>query len=671
MTENPKQTTAVAKCQSALRRQRRILLICVIVVAVLIIALIIANFLSSRTPFYDPVDNTKYYVVYKKGEYTLQDTDGNVMSTTADGNYLTNASTIVYIDDQSGAATVIATVLVEGSETTSFNYSNMGYDVLLYPIIERTSIKTIRIHNEKGEFAIQRLTLADGSTEFVIESRPDLTASNTSLFATLVYCTGYPKSLMRIDKELIESYAEYGLPQNTADADCYFIITATDGTSHKVIIGDEIPSGSGYYVRYEGRDAVYILYKLAETEYSSTFDKALFGTAEDFVTPVGSSQAVDNSNYFDVSDFKIYHADRPSPVVSFSYAGSIDKRNNTFYATVPYVSGNPSGYEINAHTVDNCLYTMFTWTPERAVEIGLSTRTEDIDEWLAPYGLDNDSFAYRISYMLNLARTYDASTGKDVLENVNRELHEILISEKQEDGLYYVYNICYLWDPEDGAFTKLATGYDMVVAIDESQLSFLLWEDSEWVDADPFSGNIAFMTELSVKVASGDATFPSGYQKTFYLNNSASFDALAASKSDQLHSNKMKVTDDSGKTMNTSHFKDFYVSLLYTSLTGLSSLDDTEKQAAISSGENGAALVIRAKYVLREFDPVSGVFVETGEVVERVYCFYRSYSQPREMYMTLNGEGDFYVIRSRVEKLIRDISKLYNPNDPIIYDSIY
>ena len=53
---------SVVRAKTALQRQRRMVIYLLIAVAVLGIALGITLFLTSRTPFYDPTDNTKYYV---------------------------------------------------------------------------------------------------------------------------------------------------------------------------------------------------------------------------------------------------------------------------------------------------------------------------------------------------------------------------------------------------------------------------------------------------------------------------------------------------------------------------------------------------------------------------------------------------------------------------------
>lgn len=678
---------SVVRAKSALYRQRRIALILLIVVALLGITLGLVLFFTSRTAFIDPTDETKYYVAKKDKLYVLMTTDGVVLPTTEGGNYVTTAGTIVYVDEETGDFSTVAAVLVEDGETIKFNVSDHAYDVLLYPLLERANIAEIRVHNENGSFAFKRADYIDPTTKestvkFVIEDYPDLAVDQTILFATLVYCTGNTRTMLRLDTNRVKElgYAEYGLPEDTANAINYFVITANDEakTTHKVIVGDEIPSGDGYFVRYEGRDAVYVLKELNESDYNGTYKQALLGRVEDYVVPPTASPNMDAQNYVDVTDFKLYHKNESSPFIAFTYTGSINKRNDTFYSSFPYVAtGGLAGYSINSYSVDNTLYALFTWKPDKVVSL-VPVDLEGgnaMNQWLASYGLDYDSYAYRFTFTFNKAREYNSDTGKELVKLSDQEKHTVLVSEKQEDGLYYVYNICYVYDEKTSDFTKMADGYNMVIALDESQLPFLFYTTKDWISEDLFTGNIAYMTEMYIKIAAGKADkYPEGYEETFTVDNSETLTQLEQehSSSTQMNSSQLAVRDSKGKSLHAKQFKTFYQSLLYTMYSGYSSLSEAQQAAHKASGADGATLVIRIKYVLREYDKDTGRYEETGEIIEREYCFYENLSQPRQYYTTVNGEGDFYTVSSRIKKIINDIMKLYGTpeTDPIKYDSL-
>ena len=339
--------------------------------------------------------------------------------------------------------------------------------------------------------------------------------------------------------------------------------------------------------------------------------------------------------------------------------------------------GGLSGYSINANSVDSALYALYTWTPDKVVALGTADNIGDatLNEWLANYGLDYDSYAYRFTFTFNKQRDYNSTTKKDIVKLSNQEKHTVLVSEKQEDGLYYVYNICYVYDEKTEDFTEMADGYNMVIGLDESQLLFLFFTTKDWMSEDLFTGNIAYMTEMYIKIAAGKADkYPQGYEQTFTVSNSETFADLEKDYSDasQVGSEKLTVSDESATSLHAKQFKTFYQSLLYTMYSGYSSLTEAQQAAHKASGTEGATLVIRIKYVLREYDTETERFEETGEVIEREYCFYENLSQPRQYFTTVNGEGDFYTISSRVKKIINDVMKLYGTpaTDPIKYDSL-
>lgn len=676
---------SVVRVKSALYRQRRIALILLIVVALLGVALGLVLFFTSRTAFIDPTDETKYYVAKKDGIYVLMTTDGDVLPTTEGGNYVTAAGTIVYVDKTSGDFSTVAAVLVEDGETIKFDVSDNAYDVLLYPLLERANIAEIRVHNANGSFAFKRADYTDPDTnettaKFVIEDRPDLPVDQTILFATLVYCTGNTRTMLRLDttRVLELGYAEYGLPEDVSTATNYFVITALDGTTHKVIIGDEIPSGDGYFVRYAGRNAVYVLKELNESDYNGTYKQALLGRVEDYVIPPTASSNMDSNNYFDVTDFKLYHKNEDTPFIAFTYTGSIAKRQNTFYSSFPYVAnGGLSGYSINSYSVDSALQSLYTWKPDKVVALGTADNIGEasLNDWLSAYGLDYDSYAYRFTFTFNKLRDYNSTTGKDIVKLSDQEKHTVLVSEKQEDGLYYVYNICYVYDDKTSDFTKMADGYNMVLGLDESQLRFLFFTTKDWISEDLFTGNIAYMEELYIKIAAGKADkYPTGYEQTFTVDNSETFTQLEKEygAATQVGSEKLAVRDAQGKSLNAKQFKTFYQSLLYTMCSGYSSLSEAQQAAHRATGTEGATLVIRIKYVPRAYDEKTGRFEQTEEPIVREYCFYENLSQPRQYYTTVNGAGDFYTVSSRIKKIINDTMKLYGTpeTDPIKYDSL-
>lgn len=688
MTQVTKKETAIARAQSALRRKRRNLVIATAVVVLLAIALGVVLYLTSRTAFIDPTDGSKYYIVKVKKEkeeilsetdtkhkYVMEDEDGELLPRTEEGNYVTRAGTIVYVDAKTGAYSTVAAVLVEDGETVKFNYSSYAYDVLLYPRLERKDIETITVHNEKDSFTVKRVDMDKENYSFYLDSRPDFTIDRSIMLTTLIQCAGNTRTLLRLDTERVKEIVaknpdgyrgEYGLPNEGEEATCYFTITATDaagGKTHKVIIGNEIPSGQGYYARYEGRDAIYVLTNLTATEFNGSFADALFGTEEDYVDPVGASWEMTTSNYFDVTDFYIRKQGEAKPLVAFSYTGSIAARQNTYYESIPYVALDYlKEYGVNSFRIDDCLYQLYSWAPTRVVKL-LSGEAGDYNEALREFNLDAGSYLYEITFDLHKSRAY--KNGEEIDPRDTWERHRILISEK--DGHYYMFNMGYNYNPENGEFDKMADGYLMVVEMEEKQLDFLFWTLGDWTATELFAGNIAYLSELSVKIKGGEGNYKDDFRKTFYLDNSKTLEKLAETvpSNPMISSSELVVRDDKG-SMDINQFRLFYGMLLNTNLIDRSALTEAEKEQHRASGTEGAALVIKVKYVLLKYDAETNTYVETKEVIERELCFYRSYGT-RQVYVTVNGVGEFCILRSRLEKMISDVDKLYHPETPITY----
>lgn len=636
MTEQKKPPVR-AKKRSALYRRRRSVFIGLGVVVLLAVAFLIVWLLTSRTVFKD-FDGIKYQIKFKGGEYVMMDESGNKCRTDEDGNYVTSANTIVRVDSASGQYTVIAMVPTEDSEKLEFDYYNQSYNVLIYPKLERADIASIRVVNEKDTFAFVK----DEDGSFMLENYPGI-AYNSTMFATLVTLTGYTSTLARLDLSdpnvaygfAANGYAEYGLPDNPDDAKKYFIITATDGTTHKVLIGNEITSGAGYYVRYVGRDSVYVMKELQEAEGTSTFAATLLGTTEDFVTPL-AVVPMSSTTYFDVTDFTLYRVPDDfietktlDQVIKFSYE-PIENRNGTFYANIPYVvQGSLSGYTINSYHADDCLQNLQLMSPLRTVQIN-----RESDE------LTHDTFALKYGVAYALEFTYNESRNSS--QAVTSKYDQIVwISPMTENGTYYLF----------------AEIYDMVVEVSRSDLEFLEWNAFEWISADVFTGNIGYCEEITVSGKVGTAEGLTGVTfAKFLLDNSAS----PTSEDGTMDTTKLRVIADYQRgtenarveLTDTTPFRQFYQTLIYSSLSGYAqALSEEQMDAYRESGDDGADIIITMRFNMG------------NKTVTRYYRFY--HYADRQSFMTLDGKGEFYMERTRTTKIFNDLGRVLL-NDPSV-----
>ena len=125
--------------------------------------------------------------------------------------------------------------------------------VYLFPPLERTRIDKIEVQNKAGGYTFYKAK--DG--EFYLEDMPDAPYDYYALAALVTTAgSGIASSRYLIDENT--DLSAYGLADTDEDRG-YFILTDDRDNKHKVWIGKQAPSGDGFYCRYDGRDAVYLM----------------------------------------------------------------------------------------------------------------------------------------------------------------------------------------------------------------------------------------------------------------------------------------------------------------------------------------------------------------------------------------------------------------------------
>ncbi|MBO7176918.1 MAG: DUF4340 domain-containing protein, partial [Clostridia bacterium] len=192
--------------------------------------------------------------------------------------------------------------------------------------------------------------------------------------------------------------------------------------------------------------------------------------------------------------------------------------------------------------------------------------------------------------------------------------HWIYVSDMTEAGTYYM--ACDI--------------FNMIVEVDRAYLPYLNWTEFEWVESTLLQLNLAFVE--SIDINSPD------YDVTFTMDNSASDQSKTVSSADIVIT--AKEGNGSAQTVNTDIFRDFYKTILYASMEGLCEMTEEEMAELRKTPDDEADLVMTVRSL-------------SGR--EIVYRFYR-YTE-RKAYMTINGQGVFYILNDRVQKLITDAGK--------------
>ncbi len=743
----------IKKKSTLLSRRKAALIVFTVLVAVLILAAVLVRFYFTGTELTDPIDGGVYYIREKKQVYSLYDADRKTVMPTDEqyGYYITHAGTLIDVDAETGEYEIIAVVDTVESEQVGINQR-----VLMFPHLEKKNILKLEVFNDTGSFTFVRYNIEtgkeDASSDFIILGS-GLNAYDQELFASLHVSAGYTITTRKIKspvKDAQGEFSEYGLvPEQrvrevldekgefvkdengdyiyeTYDyTPAYYIITDTSGTRHKVIIGDKLVSGGGYYVQYVAlsgesetkRDAVYVL--------SADIGDTLLAPIEDFVTPQ-LTYPMDMNTYLYVENFFIMQKNpNPTgeddayldPVVRFSFVPLAD-REHTINVHTPYFFHKDfelDGYAVSTDNINTALGGLYqpafgevvklAPTMEDFVKYGLAVEKGEDSEGKMQYELLPE---YLISY------NYDAL---DDNGNVSMTVqNRIYVSKRTDDGKYYVFTEIYEVDEKGKVSEDSLYDYNMIIEVQSHSLEFLNWDRFDWINESYISLNVAYADKITVK------DHQSGYEASFDIDNSAtdmtggvSSTNMTVTASDSNGNStttfsQMSVVDESGNTWvitaseikcyspsgselkitssyydynkldkqvrvnrgeikcadgrrvtvnaddieikdgngtrrivryHTDLFRDYFQTLLYASISDTYQMTEDEENALVS--DESKLLVT--------------LTVKDTEGGEKVYKFYRLTS--RKAYITINGNGGFYVLADRVEKFVSDAQKFF------------
>ena len=298
------------------------------------------------------------------------------------------------------------------------------------------------------------------------------------------------------------SYVIYGIDKATGE-----------NISHKMIIGDRLINGGGYYAQYvdaetgERRDTVYTL--------GSTIDSTLLAPAKSLVKP-GIAYPTTSTNYFDVSDFTINQKTDDTvgsyeEVITFSFIDMAD-REDTVEGIHPYkfTKGEFTGFRPNYDNIDACLLSLMDPTineicvlsPSAADKIAYGIASPMVDEnGNIVYDIDgNIKCVYDAQYKVTFYRTETDASGKE-----HRFLQTMYISEPNYDGNYYVYT--------EIDFPSSMMSLDTICEVSSSTLNFLTWDSYDWVYPKILQTGILYAEEITVKLPDYNVSFDIKHSK--------------------------------------------------------------------------------------------------------------------------------------------------------------
>ena len=566
---------------------------------------------------------TLVFVNYLVSINTFEDSDGTVYKIKPnngsfalydeDGNILkqTMERNVLYY------VTQIGTLVSIGDDGKASVYSAPGEP--LYTVIseELNSIQITQTNgDEKRAFKFER----DSSGKIKIKGF-DGVAYDAEKFANLSSACRIPRYRLELKPDVVKKYGyeEYGLdsPQATVT------VTSTTGTSHSFAVGNKVVSGDGYYVRLtdsSDKGSVYIInsYLMEDWPMAENFIMPV----EYYVTPI-LHYGMTDQNYMFVYNFKVSEFSYPddgTPVgkllIALSY-WDYSERENTEYQTQAYIINDESldGYAPASDAVYKTMNSFLEMPAPTVKKLGATQAAR------AEYGLDKP---IKSLY-------YESERTEDGQKYYFK--HYLYFSDITENGTHYVVADTHVAETKDGKYENLGMS-DYIVEIHRSWLEFLDWETLDWIERDYFQINIGIINYMEFDL-------PDGSTYRFEI--------------DQIDENTVRAyTIKNGKrvAIDTNNFKTLYLNMLGGKLFGSANMT-TQREEEIVSDPNRARLTWRFK-------------TTTG--TERTHSYY--FLETNKDYITINGDGGFYVLSSSIQKVAEDVVKVYN-GERITADSPY
>lgn len=516
----------------------------------------------------DPADGTTYYIRNETGVYLLYDKEKNIMpngGVEGKDYFKTPMGTLIEVDPETGEAEIVAAIDVPDA---SLNEKGTYSSILPYPNISQKQIRSLEIVNSHGSFRLARYNAEgqeDDTADLSLVGYSHVPLDKTA-FARLYSSAGYPlcNKLENPKKDANGAYTEYGLaPEIREDEDGepyeyvpdFFIMTDTSGKQYKMLIGDELVTGQGYYVQYwpqdengnfVPRDVVYIL--------GSYSGESLKKGVEDLIAPV-LCRPMNSASYYKIRNLMVLERDESklakydSILPSVSYIPLEERRNTVNGMRVYQYTNELSGLIPDADQINASMNNLYSPKIEKVVAFDPSP------EELAKYGLyrpvlDEDGNpvldekgnveyeeapAFRVNF--DYPETVTNSDGTTTVKSTTRNY--ILISpvieeneegELVETGNYYTYTYYTVLD-STGKPQEVVV-YPWVNEVQAETLSFLTWNRFDWTDEFVFSVDLAYFAKLSLSSGNYSASFDLDNSKSTAPEGVLTIDHLSVSASD-------------------------------------------------------------------------------------------------------------------------------------------
>lgn len=514
--------------------------------------------------------------------------------------------------------------------------------VMLFEQVERASIQSIEVKNKHGKYRfVRRETVNEqtGQKSYTFDIEGHMGASyDQNLFSTLVVDTGFTLSKVKVVNDNPDKLSDYGLSPEQEPA--YYILTTVEGVQHKVWVGDAIPSNGGYYVKYDTRNTVYVL--------DTTLETTVLAPIENFVTPTLVMPS-SLTTYFMLNDLAIFKGTYLPEKTEDEEGGETEgeaggeetggeetggeaeggeKEEVELPSNVtkdPYVRFHYLTDEEKAKLDSNATFYMDypgdgAYYASGAVDglaqmliayQGIKTvKLGPTDEDLKNYGCFNAEYTL---YVVNNQAIQDAKGVTHYIEIPNYVyFSEMKKDEETGEEFRYAYSVL----------------FNIVARVPYYDCEFLRYDMNTWVNNSLFSMNINKVSYITVEGEDVYAKF-----------------TLKGQDADLI------VETNTGHKPEVKNFRNFYKVILGLTKSGDVNLTDEQVAALVANDKNITATLT--------------INLHSGRTL-----VYRFYSYGVQTYYTINGEGEFYLPTSQVNKLLADAvrvetDQVVNPDNAV------
>lgn len=489
---------------------------------------------------------------------------------------------------------------------------------------ERKEISKIEVKNEHGIYTLNAYTANNGGREYKLEGGGKVVLDAASV-AGVVTSAGQPlavsadKTHYRADEYATkEDLKKYGLDE---EADPSWVrVTLDNGTSYRLMIGNALPAGNGYYAMLddetrrnvvENEDGTvseyYIIYILEAT----TSKTLLSGD-----TAIVSLQLGDNvgTGIYSTKEFRIDRIidGKRDVVINIKANDGVSDTGMSTYKLI-----YPAGYMLNEdHFYDSVLAYLANIQAELIVTMGDKIYSPEVYE---EYGLDLDRARLESGEDKNYAVLY-----YKCLDGSNKNDYEnkLYFSERKllSDGTYCYY----VYVPE----------YDVIALVRPENFDFISWASMKYTDARIFFSAIGSLDYFSLLSSDGktDVRFSlTGTAYTYHVDvtNAAGNRPLTGNDGKSLVYDVQFTDNGIQKTFEGpfENFRDLYYVLITRTL------DTSENLKKLEEGEK-PVYTIEAQTVLRDRSEQYYKYENDQRVIEN------------KRYVTVEYDGGYVLVNN-------------------------